>query len=99
MSKVVVNIWGFQKRMWDHRNIYIHVSNGTIHKHKEEAMYVMIQWEFSVGQNILFVASSILFTGKVQRLLKDDSITKSQWLISIWNARYHVRMTAGLGGW
>ena len=62
-------------------------------------MTAVICWEFSVGQNGLPAAYPEFFTGQFQRLLKDDGITKSQWLISIWNAQYHIRITSGLGGW
>ena len=62
-------------------------------------MTAVIQWEFSVVQNGLPVAYLVLLTGQIQRLLKDDSIAKSQWIRSVWNARGCVRITAGLGGW
>ena len=58
-----------------------------------------IRWEFSIGQNRLPMAYSVLFTGQVQRLLKYDGINKNKWLISVWNAQDWVRITAGLGGW
>ena len=60
-------------------------------------MTAAIRWEFSVGQNVLPVAYSGLFTGQVQRLLKDDSITKAQCILSVWNARDWVRIKSGLG--
>ena len=34
MTKVVRHIWELQKRIYDHRNIYFHVSNGTINHNK-----------------------------------------------------------------
>ena len=98
IGKVASNIWELQKRMWDHINSYIHASNGTVHQHKEEAMTAAIWREFSVGQNILPVAYSGLFTGKFQRLLKDDGITKSQWIRSVCNAQDQVMITSGLVG-
>ena len=85
--------------MCDHRNSYIHASNGTIHQHEEEDMTAVMRWGFAVGQNELPAAYSGLFTGQVQRLLKYDRITKAQWLISIWNTRDGVKISAGLGGW
>ena len=85
MSKVVRNIWGMKKVIWDHRNSYVHASNGTIHQYKEEDMTMVIRWGFAVGQNGLPATYSELFTGQVQRLLKDDGITKYQCLCSIWN--------------
>ena len=60
MSKVVRNIWDIQKRMWDHMNSYSHASNGNTHQHEEEAMTAEIRWEFSVGQNGLPAAYSLL---------------------------------------
>ena len=62
-------------------------------------MTATIRWEFTVGQNGLPTTYSGLLTGKVQRLLKDDGITKSQWINSVWNTRYRVRTTEGAGGW
>ena len=86
MSKLARRIWEIQKLMWDHRNSYVHASNGTVHQQKEEAITAAIQWEFSVYQNGLPTSYSGFFTGQVRRLLKDDSITKSQCLSSVWNA-------------
>ena len=84
--------------MWDHMNSYIHASNGTIHQHKEEDMTAAIQWEFAVGQNGLPLAYSGLFTGQVQCLLEYDRIIKALWISSVWNDKYRVRTTSGLGG-
>ena len=84
--------------MWDHINSYIHASNGTIHQHKEEDMTAAIQWEFAVGQNGLPLTYSGLFPGQVQCLLEYDEIIKALWISSIWNDKYRVRITAGLGG-
>ena len=42
---------------------------------------------------------SFLFIGQVKRILKYDGITKAQWIISVWNSRNRVRITAGLGSW
>ena len=95
---MVRNIWELQKRVWDHRNSYAHASNGAIHWHEEEAMTAVIRWEFSVGQNRLPASYSGLFTGQVQRLLKDDDINKSQWLCYVCNTRYRVMIKADLGG-
>ena len=62
-------------------------------------MTATIRWEFTVGQNGLPTTYSGLLTGKVQRLLKDDGITKYQWLRSIWNTHDRVQITASLGCW
>ena len=83
--------------MLDYRNSYFHASNYTVYQHREEPMTAVIWWEFSLRQNILPASYLGLFTGQVQRILKDDVITKYQWPSSVWNAWYWVRITAGLG--
>ena len=98
MSRAVINNWDIQKIMCNHRNIYVQESNRTIHQHKEEAINATRWWEFAVGQSGLPAAYSGLFTGKIQRLLKDDGTTKSQWIRYIWNVRDLVRIRSGLGG-
>ena len=62
-------------------------------------MTAAIWWEFEVGQNELPAEYSGLFSGQVQRLLKDDDITKYQWLSSVCNTWDHIRIKSGLGGW
>ena len=57
MSKVVRNILDIKKK-WEHRNSYVHASNGTIHQHKEEAITAELWREFVLGQNGLPVAYS-----------------------------------------
>ena len=99
MSKVVRNVWDLQNIMWEHSNRYIYESNGTIHHQKEEAMTSAIQWEVSVGQNILPAPYSSLLTGQVQRVLKYYRLTKTQFLSSVSYAWYQVRITEVLGGW
>ena len=97
MSKAVRNIWDPQKQMWDHINSYVHVSNGTIHQTEEEATTTATRWEFVLCKNGLPAAYSGLFTGQLQHILKDERITKSQWLRFVYNSRYWVRITEGLG--
>ena len=85
MSKVIILCY--------YKNSYVHASNGTIHQNKEEDI------TSTVGKNGLSAEYSGLFTGKVQRLLKDDGINKYQFLNSVRNAWDRVKVTAGLGGW
>ena len=101
MSKVVRKIWYLQKIIWDNKNSYAHALNSTTHYQEEDAMTMTaeIRWELAVFQNGLPEAYSGLFTGKLKCLLEDNGITKTQWIISVWNIRYQVMITAGLGDW
>ena len=60
-------------------------------------MTAEIEWEFAVGKNGLPAAYSGLFTGKIQRLLKNNGNTKARCIIYVWKKRYQVRITEGLG--
>ena len=62
-------------------------------------MTAVMRWKVSVGHIKLPAAYSAFFTIQVQRLLRDDRITNSKIIISVWNSWDRVRIEEGLGIW
>ena len=97
LSRLVRKVWGLQKRMWDHRNSFVHQPQRSIHEREVEAITKAIEHEFNRGLDGLsgeFVGS---FRGEVEQLAKsEDIVMKQQWLASIWFARDHLRFRQNL---
>ena len=98
-SRLIRKLWDLQKKMWDHRNSFVHKTQSSMHEFEVEAMNTAIRWEFTVGRNELPVSFSGFFRGTVERILQDDAVSKSQWLHSIWLARDFYRLEQGLDPW
>ena len=77
----------------------MHKDSSTMHQHEVNAMDKAIRREFAVGRDGLPLSFSGFFSGNVERVLKLDDISKSQWLNSIWLARDHIRKDQGLDAW
>ena len=98
-SKLIRKTWLLQKKMWDHRNGYLHKNGSSLHDHEVAAMDRTIRWEFAVGLNGLPPSYSGLFQGTVGRVLRKNDIAKTQWLNSVWLARDNIRMADNLDPW
>ena len=97
LSQLVRKVWGVQKRMWDHRNSFVHKTKTSIHDKEVEAVTKAIERECRRGLDGLpgeFVGS---FRGEVEKLVNsEDIVMKQQWLASIWYARDHLRFRQNL---
>ena len=98
-SRLIRKLWDLQKKMWDHRNQFLHLNQSSMHTLEVEAMDRTIRWEFAVGLNGLPASFAGYFRGPVERILDEDAITKTQWLNSIWLARDFYRLQQGLDVW
>ena len=99
ISKMIRKVWDLQKKMWDHRNGYLHASDTSMHQVEVDAIDRVIRWEFVVGRNELPISFSGFFRGTVDRVLNKDAVSKAQWLHSIWLARDFYRSQQGLDPW
>lgn len=97
MSQLIRKVWDLQKKMWEHRNSFVHKESGSIHDKELEAVDEAIRVEFRRGLDGLPGEFAGNFRGDVKQLLdKKDPVIKQQWLASIWYARDNLRLEQGL---
>ena len=99
MSRLIRKVWDLQRKMWIHRNRFVHATDSSMHQFEQQAMDRAIRWEFTVGLNELPAALNGLFRGTVDRIINKDATSKSQWLNSVWSARDYYRRQQNLGPW
>ena len=99
VSKLIRKIWDLHKKMWDHRNSFVHKDQTSMHSFEIEAMDRAIRWEFTVGRKELPITFNGFFRGTVERILAKDAIAKCQWLSSIWYARDFYQRQQNLELW
>ena len=81
---IVRKVWNLQRRMWGHRNKFVHKGGRSLHEYGLEAVNDALQCEFAIGRDELLAKYIGLFHGYLIKLVDKNASSKLQWLYSIW---------------
>ena len=84
MIMIVRKVWNLQRRMWGHRNKFVHKGSRSLHEYGLEAVNDALQCEFAIGRDELLAKDVGLFHGYLIKLVDKNASSKLQWLYSIW---------------
>lgn len=80
-------LWEIPWEMWNNRNRILHNDGNSTHQQEMVYLEEAIRLEWTTGLHNLPPRYSRLFTGSVDRLLRDPHIMQKQWITSVWAAR------------
>ena len=76
VNKLILKVWDFQFKIWEHRNKVLHVDGEGFHQEKVKAIGRDIREEFMIGKGDLSSEYLNLFQVSVQNVMDSSMSNK-----------------------